>query len=99
MYNDFNLRRNLSFGCWIAKEVVGVPKSEKTIIGTKLARLKAKAILSWYFCRVLVRFPTTELDPDIPLLIVINHPGYLDTKVTLFLAEDILLDFGQKYLT
>ncbi len=65
-------------------------EADKTAVNTKVARLKAKFLLAWYLDKILVRFPTTDLATDVPLLLAMNHPGYMDTEVALFLVEEIL---------
>jgi len=65
-------------------------ESDKTAVRTKIARLKAKFVLSWCLDKILVHFPDAELDTGLPVLMVINHPGWLDIELSLFLVEELL---------
>jgi len=69
-------------------------EANKTAVYTKFARIMAKYTLSWYLDKVLVQFPDAELDTGLPVLMVINHPNWLDIELSLFLVEDLLgLDY------
>lgn len=69
-------------------------EADKTAVRTKIARLKAKFVLSWCLDKVLVRFPDAEINTGLPVLMVINHPGWLDIELSLFLVEELLgLDY------
>jgi len=65
-------------------------KVNKTAFGVKLARMNARLQLSWYFDKVFIQFPEAKLNTSQPLIIAINHSGWLDTAVSLFLVEDVL---------
>ncbi len=69
-------------------------ETKKTAFGVRSGRLKAKSVLSWYLDMVRVRFPVTTLDTGLPILMVVNHPGWLDIEMSLFLVEELLgLDY------
>ncbi len=69
-------------------------EANKTTFGMRSGRLKAKYVLSWYLDMIRVRFPTTKLDAGLPILMVVNHPGWLDIELSLFLVEELLgLDY------
>lgn len=69
-------------------------EADKTAVHTKFAQLKAKFMLSCCLDKVLVRFPNAELDTGLPMLMVINHPSWLDIELSLFLVEELLgLDY------
>ncbi len=69
-------------------------KTERTPFGVKVGKIKAKYTLSWYLDEIRVRFPEKKLDSSRPILMVVNHPGWLDIELSLFLVEELLgLDY------
>lgn len=67
-----------------------VVEADKTAWGTRWGLLKAKFWLSLYCDAVISRFPLPDLNTGLPLLIVANHPGWLDIELSLFIVEAML---------